>query len=169
LFSFLADTSGMIYRNLERAGFSIEDFIESKTMKTQCPNCDASDKAPTESSSQKTKCWRCGEWYTIAEGKGILLPQQELTDRTNHSIKGKMADPSATLKGIYGWLMIPAIGLIYSPIKSLVTLIMWICMIQNFEPELLSDARLWLSGLIQEFCKIEVRHILFQKIGFTIF
>jgi len=120
-------------------------------MKTLCPNCNASDKFPTESNSQNINCWRCGEWYTIKEGKGILLPKQELIDHTYHSIDDKISDQSSTLKGIYGWLFIPAIGLVLAPLKSLFGLITGIGMIRNYAPELLSDARLWLSGLIDVF------------------
>jgi len=55
---------------------------------------------------------------------------------------------SVILRGIAGWLIIPAIGFVLAPIKSLATLIMGLNMIRSFAPELLSDARLWLSGLI---------------------
>lgn len=57
-------------------------------------------------------------------------------------------DSSAAPKGVAGWLLIPAIGLVLAPIKSLAALIMGIKMTQSFAPELLGDARLWLSGLI---------------------
>ena len=50
--------------------------------------------------------------------------------------------------GIAGWLIIPVIGLVLAPIKSLVMFIIGIKMIQNFTPELLGDLRLWISGLI---------------------
>lgn len=60
-------------------------------MKTVCPRCQASDKTKKENIGQKTKCWRCGEWYTISEGKGILLPQQEQTDKEQKTaIKGRL-------------------------------------------------------------------------------
>jgi len=51
-------------------------------------------------------------------------------------------------KGISGWLLIPAIGLILSPIKSLYGVLVGLAMIQSFAPELMSDFRLWLSCLI---------------------
>ena len=51
-------------------------------------------------------------------------------------------------KGIAGWLIIPAIGLVLAPIKSAAMLFMGLSMIQSFAPELTSDPRLWLSGLI---------------------
>ncbi len=57
-------------------------------------------------------------------------------------------DSSATPKGIAGWLIIPAIGLVLGPISSLAALIMGINMIQSFAPELHGVVRLWLSGLI---------------------
>jgi len=50
--------------------------------------------------------------------------------------------------GIAGWLIIPGLGLVLAPIKSLVMFIIGIKMIQNFTPELLGDLRLWISGLI---------------------
>ena len=57
-------------------------------------------------------------------------------------------DVSAVPKGIGGWLIILAIGLVLGPIKAVVSLIMGISMIQNFAPELLSDARIWITGVI---------------------
>ena len=51
-------------------------------------------------------------------------------------------------KGIAGWLIIPAIGLVLAPIKSAAMLYMGLSMIQSFAPELTSDSRLWLVGLI---------------------
>lgn len=50
--------------------------------------------------------------------------------------------------GIGGWLVIPAIGIVFAPIKSVVMLFLGISMIQTFAPELTSDARLWASGII---------------------
>jgi hypothetical protein len=120
-------------------------------VKTQCPNCNASDKIPAQSSSQNINCWRCGEWYTIKEGKGILLQKHELISHTYHSRDDKMSDQSSILKGIYGWLVIPAIGLVLAPLMSLFGLITGIGMVQTHASELLSDARLWLSGLIDVF------------------
>jgi hypothetical protein len=57
-------------------------------------------------------------------------------------------DVSTVPKGIGGWLIIPAIGLVLGPIKALVSLFLGIGMIQSFAPELLSDVRLWVSGVI---------------------
>lgn len=51
-------------------------------------------------------------------------------------------------KGIAGWLIIPAIGLVLAPIKSAAMLFMGLSMIQSFAPELTGDPRLWLSGAI---------------------
>ena len=59
-------------------------------MKTQCPNCTASDKVTTENNGQKIKCWRSGEWYTIAEGKGIFPSHQEQTNQNNHIDKNEI-------------------------------------------------------------------------------
>ena len=68
---------------------------------------------------------------------------------TDQNTIDKIETDSSTIpRGIGGWLIIPAIGLVLSPIKSLTMLIMGIKMIQSFTPELLSDARLWISGLI---------------------
>jgi len=50
--------------------------------------------------------------------------------------------------GIAGWLLLPAIGLVYAPFKTTALLFMGINMIQNFAPELSSDPRLWLVCLI---------------------
>lgn len=52
-------------------------------------------------------------------------------------------------KGIAGWLVIPAIGLILAPIKSIVMLIMGIITIQSLTPELIGDVRFWLLCLIE--------------------
>jgi len=52
------------------------------------------------------------------------------------------------LSGIGGWLLIPAIGLIFAPIKALLFFYLGINTIQNFSPELLEDYRFWLIGLI---------------------
>ena len=57
-------------------------------------------------------------------------------------------DVSTVPKGIGGWLIIPAIGLVLGPIKAVVSLFLGIGMIQGFAPELLSDVRLWVSGII---------------------
>ena len=51
-------------------------------------------------------------------------------------------------KGIAGWLIIPAIGLVLAPIKSAAMLFRGLSMIQSFAPELTSDPRLWCFGLI---------------------
>jgi len=51
-------------------------------------------------------------------------------------------------RGIAGWLIIPAIGLILSPVKSIVMLIMGISAIQSLTPELIGDMRFWLLCLI---------------------
>jgi len=52
------------------------------------------------------------------------------------------------LRGISGWLIIPAINFVFAPIKATITFFMGISMIQSFVPELTSDPRLWLSGSI---------------------
>ena len=57
-------------------------------------------------------------------------------------------DVSTVPKGIGGWLIIPAIGLVLGPIKAVGSLFLGIGMIQSFAPELLSDVRLWVSGII---------------------
>ena len=113
-------------------------------MKTKCPKCEASDKVPNESSGKKMQCWRCGEWYVIAEGVGTLLQQKEQKD----TVPSGHTDVSTAPKGIGGWLVIPAIGLVLGPIKVVIMLFQGIIMIQSFAPELLSDARFWVSGVI---------------------
>lgn len=52
------------------------------------------------------------------------------------------------LKGISGWLIIPAIGLVLAPISASISFFMGISMIQSFAPELTNDPRLWLIGSI---------------------
>lgn len=57
-------------------------------------------------------------------------------------------DVSTATKGIGGWLIIPAIGLVLGPIKAVIGLFLGVNTIQSFAPELLSDVRLWVSGII---------------------
>jgi hypothetical protein len=52
------------------------------------------------------------------------------------------------LKGIAGWLIIPAIGLVLSPIVSVAMNVMGLKMIQVSDPDLLRDSRLWFIILI---------------------
>ncbi|MBW8039579.1 MAG: hypothetical protein FVQ85_06225 [Planctomycetes bacterium] len=70
-------------------------------MKTACPKCQANDKTKEENIGQKTKCWRCGEWYTIAEGEGTLLSQQKQKDRGQTTvIRGRVQMSIGIVVGI---------------------------------------------------------------------
>lgn len=60
-------------------------------MKAECPKCEVSYKINKEYIGEKTNCWRCGEWYIIAEGRGILLRQKKQTDKEQKTaIKGRV-------------------------------------------------------------------------------
>lgn len=52
-------------------------------------------------------------------------------------------------KGIAGWLIVPAIGLVIAPIKSTITFLMVFDLVRTLAPELHSDPRLWLVWLIE--------------------
>ncbi|OHB49717.1 MAG: hypothetical protein A2Y10_06045 [Planctomycetes bacterium GWF2_41_51] len=56
--------------------------------------------------------------------------------------------PALKIRGIGGWLTIPAIGLVCAPIISTLQFFVGISNIQTFMPELTSDLRLWFSGVI---------------------
>jgi len=60
------------------------------------------------------------------------------------SIENKKLPP----KGIAGWLIIPAIGLVLAPVKSIAGSFIGISMIKSAMPELMSDPRLWIIMLI---------------------
>lgn len=69
-------------------------------------------------------------------------------------------------KGIAGWLLIPAIGLVLGPINSTIMLFMGLSAIQSFAPELTRDPLLWFSGLIDVamiIATIVVAVVFFQK------
>jgi len=53
------------------------------------------------------------------------------------------------LKGIAGWLVFPAIGLVLSPITSVAVSVMNLKMIQVSAPDLFRDSRLWFIILIE--------------------
>ena len=50
--------------------------------------------------------------------------------------------------GISGWLIIPAIGLVFAPLKTIVMEILGIRMIMLFMPNILNDKRLWIVGVL---------------------
>ena len=90
------------------------------------------------------------EWFLdkFTHQKAKSQKKESLMMSEKDVVPSNHADVSTVPKGIGGWLIIPAIGLILGPIKAVVLLFMGINMIQSVAPELLSDVRLWASGVI---------------------
>ena len=78
----------------------------------------------------------------MTKGTGKITMSEKDVVLSDHTEVGTVP------KGIGGWLIIPAIGLVLGIIRAVVLLFMGINMIQSVAPELLSDARLWVSGVI---------------------
>jgi len=76
--------------------------------------------------------------------RGWLAATKQLFE----SDSSKPAIANATPRGIRGWLLIPAIGLVLGPIVFLGQTVAGFYFIQVFWPELLGDARFWLSTMI---------------------
>lgn len=57
-------------------------------------------------------------------------------------------DVSTVPKGIGGWLIIPAIGIVFGSIKAIILFFSGIGMIQSFNPELMNNPLLWATGSI---------------------
>jgi hypothetical protein len=81
------------------------------------------------------------EQNEISEKGALMMSEKDVvsSDRT---------DVGAVPKGIGGWLIIPAIGLVLGIIKAAVIFSQDINTIQIFTPELLSDVRLWVGIVI---------------------
>ena len=69
-------------------------------MKTRCPNCKSSDKIKEEDIGHKRKCWCCGEWYTVAEGEGALLPQENSPETDMSEIIIEKIEPKKIYKRV---------------------------------------------------------------------
>jgi len=149
----------------------IETF-QTKGMKgIGCPNCNIPQTinaifckdCGTEISPKElvtiAYCEKCESEYDESnqfcenDGNKLVLKEKEIDSNTNDhdstSQNANIEDNNTTeLSGIGGWLLIPAIGLILAPIKSVAFFYLGINMVQNFSPELLDDSRFWLIGLI---------------------
>jgi hypothetical protein len=114
-----------------------------------CSNCNYSHYFPYP--QNKIQC-QCGN--TVSLGFQLSTIEQNEID-TNANVQDSTSQSASIknnntkeLSGIGGWLLIPAIGLIFAPIKSVASFYLGINMIKNFSPELLDDPRFWLIGLI---------------------
>ncbi len=87
------------------------------------------------------KCYSKNEQNEISEKKSYMVSEKDVVP-SDHT------DVSTMPKGIGGWLIIPAIGLVLGPIKTAVISLQDINTIQSFAPELLSDVRLWVGIVI---------------------
>ena len=56
--------------------------------------------------------------------------------------------PVEAPSGIGGWLIIPAIGLVWAPIMSAMNLVLSITLLKMVDPEMANDSRLWIIWLI---------------------
>ncbi len=76
-------------------------------------------------------------------------------------------DRKAAPTGIGGWLIIPAIIIVLASIGVLYSLLIDLWMIKSHAPDLLSDARLWLSVFIdvnKVFFAVIVAFLFFKKL-----
>jgi DNA-directed RNA polymerase subunit RPC12/RpoP len=125
----------------------------------KCSECGKQLRVNDDAAGKKGKCPQCGamivvpgeEMVTIEAAQPLRAtppppPSAGAEERANTTAPEIEQKPGP--RGIGGWLIIPAIGLVLAPIRSAVMLFMGISIIQSFAPELTSDPRLWLSGVI---------------------
>lgn len=123
----------------------------------KCSNCGKQLRAKDDAAGKKGKCPQCGVIVVVPGGEMVTIdaaqplmatppPSAGAEERANTAAAGIEQKPGP--RGIGGWLIIPAVSLVLAPIKSAAGLFMEISTIQSFAPELTSDPRIWLYGVI---------------------
>jgi uncharacterized protein DUF2569 len=97
----------------------------------ECPSCKQRVRISVSAAGHRWMCARCGSFSRI---------RAESSSASTESGGG----PS----GISGWLIIPGLGLLFAPVKSVVELVLGFKMVQEFAPELLGDNMFMLTVIL---------------------
>ena len=138
----------------------MSDARAGRQIKYQCSHCHAILKSEPERAGRPARCPKCGQ-FTIVPGERVarseLTPSSEsggwFADEFQPPARQGKAEhrdnqpPMPTIspgpKGIGGWLIFPAIGLVLSPIRAVISWVQEMMMISAFAPEMKDDGRLW--------------------------
>jgi len=123
----------------------------------RCSECGKQLRAKDDAAGKKGKCPQCGAMLVVPNGEmGTIEAAQPLRatpapppgaeERANTTAPEIKQKPGP--RGIGGWLMIPAIGLVLGPIRSTTDLYRALTMIQIFAPEMTDDPYFVLTLLI---------------------
>jgi Protein of unknown function (DUF2569) len=100
---------------------------------------------PDSFAGKKATCSSCGSQFRIMV-EAQAPPPSALPPSHKPSIAVDTQEPQPS--GIEGWLIIPAIGLVLSPIKRIAAFFWGIFLIQEYAPEIMGDPRWLLTAFI---------------------